>query len=70
MHPHYIRPPQRAQDRAARLVTAILLILRSAFLRWLTGEAVNFASVRAEIETTVRQELDDAERAVLKEFRE
>jgi hypothetical protein len=52
------------------LVTAILLILRSAFLRWLTGEAVDFASVRAEIETTVRQELDDAERAVLKEFRE
>jgi hypothetical protein len=58
-----------ARDRAAVTATAILQIIRRALVAWLDRDHADFAAVRAEIETVLRDEFADVARTTLTEIR-
>jgi len=54
------------QDRAGRLTQNIFAIFRR---HWHTGRPVHIDAVRFEIEATARDEIADAQREAIEEFR-
>jgi hypothetical protein len=69
MHPSYTRSASGAQDRAAVDTTAIIQRIADALRRWLRGDPVDFAEVRAAIEGVLRDEFADTQRTTRDEIR-
>jgi hypothetical protein len=58
-----------ARDRAAVTATTIIGIVTGALRRWNAGDPTALATVRAEIESTLRDEFADVARTTRDEIR-
>jgi hypothetical protein len=58
-----------AQDRAARVAQAVIMVFGSAMKRWFAGEPAGLLQARAEIEDVLRTEFDDIARMTRDETR-